>query len=195
MLSVYTSIWRVKMARKALRKFDHNPLVSPRELVFKERTVKVGSARELVDTSTGEISNVNAVYQRKMVDSEKFAKVYLEGISKTFELGSAARKVFGVVLKCCEKDTDRIYLNFMATQEAGDVDGLSERTFQRGLAELMEKGFLAASTMPSMFWINVHLFFNGDRVKFITEYVKDSSKQAARDPRTVDFIEGKADIE
>lgn len=26
--------------------------------------------------------------------------------------------------------------------------------------------------MPSMFWINLHLFFNGDRVRFITEYVK-----------------------
>lgn len=183
------------MARRALKKFDHNPLVSPRELVFKERTVKVGAARELIDTSTGEVSNINAIYQRKVVDSEKFAKVYLDGVTKAFELGSAARKVFSVVLKSCEKDTDRIYLNFMATQEAGDIDGLSERTFQRGLSELMQKGFIAASTMPSMFWINVHLFFNGDRVKFITEYVKDTATKRARDPKTVDFIEGKADVD
>lgn len=163
------------MARKALNKFDKNPLISPRELVFKERTVKVGSARELVDISTGEITNVNAIYQRKHVDSERFAKVYLDGVTKAFELGSAARKVFAVVLKSCEKDTDKIYLNFMSVQEAGDVDGLSERTFQRGISELIDKGFVAASTMPSMFWINAHLFFNGDRVKFITEYISHSS--------------------
>lgn len=138
---------------------------------MKERTVKVGSTRELVDTATGEVSNVNAIYQRKVVDAERFAKVYLDGVSKTFELGSAARKVFSVVLRACEKDTDRIYLNFMVAQEV-EPDGLSERTFQRGLSELIAKGFIAASTLPSMFWINVHLFFNGDRVRFITEYVK-----------------------
>lgn len=183
------------MARKALKKYDVNPLVQPRELVMKERTVKVGSARELVDTTSGEICNVNAIYQRKIVDSEKFAKVYLDGVAKTFELGSAARKVFTVVLRVCQKDTDRIYLNWMIVEEA-EPSGLSERTFQRGIAELIAKGFIAASTMPSMFWINVHLFFNGDRVKFITEYVRENtSKQPTRDPRTVDFIEGHPDQE
>lgn len=178
------------MARIALKKYNTNPLVKPHELVMKERTVKVGSARELVDISTGEVTNVNAIYQRKVVDSEKFAKVYLEGVSKTFELGSAARKVFSAVLRVCEKDTDRIYLNFMVLQEI-DPDGLSERTFQRGIAELIKKGFLAASTLPSMFWINVHLFFNGDRVKFITEYVKESSRETPADVKTRSELEAK----
>lgn len=164
------------MARKALKKYDANPLLKPQELVIKERTVKVGSARELIDAETGEVHAVNAIYQRKVVDAERFAKVYLDGVSKTFELGSAARKVFSVVLRACEKDTDRIYLNFMVAQEI-DPNGLSERTFQRGLSELMAKGFIAASTLPSMFWTNVHLFFNGDRVRFITEYVKASTSK------------------
>jgi hypothetical protein len=184
------------MARVATKKFDTNPLLASREIKLKERTVKSGSSKDLIDTSTGEVCAINAIYQRKLVDSERFAKLYVEGVSKTFELGAAARKVFSTVLKVCGKDTDRIYLNYMVVQDNQDEE-MSERTFQRGMAELIKKEFIAASTHPSMFWINVHLFFNGDRVRFVTEYVRTGSGkgQPARDPRTVDFIEGAADQE
>jgi hypothetical protein len=154
-------------------KYEKNPLVVPREIVLKERTVKVGSARDLVDLDTGEVSNVNAIYQRKIVDSEKFAKVYLDGLSQTFGLSKTAMRVFQVILKSCEKDTDQIYLNFM---QASKIDALMiERTYHRGLLELLKAGFIAYSDLPNKFWINPHLFFNGDRVKFITEYVRAGS--------------------
>lgn len=158
-------------SKRGFVKYEKNPLVKPKELVMKERTIKVGSARELVDTATGEVSNVNAIYQRKVIDSEKFAKVYLDGVSRTFDLKSAARKVFSVILQVCGKDTDSIYLNFMVAEQHGS--DLSKATFMRGMRELIEKGFIAESVFPHQFWINVHLFFNGDRVKFITEYVKE----------------------
>lgn len=196
MMSPTLTIMRLKMrVTTAGRKIRHetNPLVNPKELVMKERTVKVGSARELIDTSTGEVSNVNAIYQRKIVDSERFAKIYLDGLAKTFDLTKTAQRVFQSILKLCEKDTDSIWLNFMTISKCDE--NLPEATFYRGLKELLEKDFLAYSDIPNKFWINVHLFFNGDRVKFITEYVKEGPKQTERDPRTVDFIEGKADIE
>lgn len=151
-------------------RYEKNPLVHVRELVFKERTVKVGSARDLVDVDTGEVSNVNAIYQRKIVDAERFAKVYLEGLSKTFGLSKSSQRVFQSILKLCGKDTDSIWLNFMTVSKA-DPD-IPESTFYRGLKELLKHGFIAYSDIPNKFWINPHLFFNGDRVKFITEYVK-----------------------
>ena len=177
------------MARVATKKFDTNPLLASREIKLRERTVKSGSSKDLIDTSTGEVCAINAIYQRKLVDSERFAKLYVDGVSKTFELGAAARKVFSTVLKVCGKDTDRIYLNYMVVQDNQDEE-MSERTFQRGMAELVKKEFLAASTHPSMFWINVHLFFNGDRVRFITEYVRSGLvvNQPSRANRIVDEV-------
>lgn len=169
------------MARRALNKHETNPLVIPRDLVFKERTVRASRGKELVDPSSGEVVAVQTIYQRKIVDAERYAKIYVDGVARTFDLGSAARKVFSIVLRVCEKDTDRIYLNFMVAQQHKETDGISERTFQRGLAELIKKDFVAASTMPSMYWINVHLFFNGDRVRFMTEYVKCSTSKDAAD--------------
>ncbi len=175
-------------------RYEVNPLVVSKEIILKERTVKVGSARELIDSSTGEVSNVNAIYQRKIVDSERFAKIYIEGLAKTFGLSKTAMRVFQVILKSCEKDTDQIYLNFMQASKIDEL--LIERTYHRGLLELLKAGFVAYSDMPNKFWINPHLFFNGDRVKFITEYVREnSSKPVNRDPKTVDFIEGKPDAE
>lgn len=174
-------------SKRGFTKYQNNPLVKPYELTMKERTVKVGSARELIDASTGEITNVNAIYQRKVVDSEKFAKVYLEGVSKTFELGSAARRVFSVILKVCAKDTDSIYLNFMVAEKYNN--DLSKATFMRGMRELIEKGFIAESVFPNQYWINIHLFFNGDRVKFITEYVKETAIDEPFDVKTRSELE------
>jgi phage shock protein PspC (stress-responsive transcriptional regulator) len=166
---------KMRVAINKVYKVRHeiNPLVQPRSIVLKERTVKVGSARELVDTETGEVSNVNAIYQRKVVDSERFAKVYIEGLAKTFGLSKTAQRVFKVVLAVCGKDTDSIFLNFMIVSK--EDPSFPESTFYRGLQELLENEFLAYSDIPNKFWINPHLFFNGNRVKFITEYVKDTA--------------------
>lgn len=162
--------------RQALRlRHERNPLLKSSEITFKERTIKVGSTRDLVDIETGEMSNVNAIYQRKIVDSERFAKVYLEGLSKTFGLSKTSLRVFQSILKLCEKDTDSIWLNFMSLSKL-DPD-LPERTFYRGLKELLQHDFVAYSDIPNKFWINPHLFFNGDRVRFITEYVKSTPHQ------------------
>lgn len=178
----------MKVSTRASRvRYENNPLVKPRELVMKERTVKVGSARELVDVSTGEISNVNAIYQRKIVDSERFAKIYLDGLAKTFDMTKTAQRVFQSILKLCEKDTDSLWLNFMLVSKH-DPD-MPESTFYRGLKELLDREFVAHSDVPNKFWINPHLFFNGDRVKFITEYVREGSRRVPDDVKTRDSLE------
>lgn len=49
---------------------------------------------------------------------------------------------------------------------------VSRASFHRTLSELIQKGFLAESTRPNMFWFNPNLFFNGNRLSFIYEYRK-----------------------
>lgn len=56
---------------------------------------------------------------------------------------------------------------------------MSEKTFQRGLKELLEKSFLAPR-LHNSYWINPSLFFKGDRVRFIREYVRKSKKVDSR---------------
>lgn len=75
-------------------------------------------------------------------------------------------------------NADAIYLAWVGANEYfSEVNlNISRSSFQRSLKEMMEKGFLAESTKPNLFWFNPHLFFNGDRMVFVREYRKKSEK-------------------
>jgi hypothetical protein len=67
---------------------------------------------------------------------------------------------------------DQIYLNYNSVRgyfERHGAKPLAKTTYMTALAELVEKGFVAPSTNPNLFFINPAIFFNGDRIRFVTE--------------------------
>ena len=62
-----------------------------------------------------------------------------------------------------------------------DMSKLEERTFNRGLRELLEKEFLYRSPLASMFFVNIRFMFNGDRLAFVKGYLL--KKEDPRQPR------------
>ena len=82
-------------------------------------------------------------------------------------------------LKWCSGRSDRtrkkdvIYLHAKEADryhKANRSTGYSPASFYRAIDELISKGIIARSTLPHMFWINPAIFWNGDRLRFITEY-------------------------
>jgi hypothetical protein len=59
---------------------------------------------------------------------------------------------------------------------------MSEATYTRGMKELTEKGFIAATQVQGWFWINPAYLWNGDRLAFVREFRRGSSA-SAYDPR------------
>jgi DNA-binding IclR family transcriptional regulator len=55
---------------------------------------------------------------------------------------------------------------------------IPKSTFFKGMAELLEKGFLAKSANPNMFFLNPAMMWNGDRFRFVQEYQRASSVAA-----------------
>jgi hypothetical protein len=56
--------------------------------------------------------------------------------------------------------------------------GLTNRTYWRGLRELLEKEFLYRSPSEGVFFVNIRFMFNGDRLAFVRTYhLKGSSRQ------------------
>lgn len=175
-----------------LRKLDYspslNPLVEPQEIKTKRRLVKSGKSEQLVNPATGEIAGVAAIHQIEERDDTEFVKVFAAGVSAAYDLSRTAQRVFSIVLDQYQRTpmsggyADSINLFwFDAGIEGRDV-GMSEKTFQRGLKELLEKSFLAPR-QPNVFWVNPSLFFKGDRVIFVKEYRRrkssDETKQSA----------------
>ena len=59
-------------------------------------------------------------------------------------------------------------MSFYAASD--DIEGLTERTYQRGLKELLNKGFLFRSPIDGIFFVNIQFMFNGDRLAFVKGY-------------------------
>jgi hypothetical protein len=67
---------------------------------------------------------------------------------------------------------------------------MSNPTYDRGMRELIEKGFIAATPSQGMFWLNPSFVWNGDRLAFVKEYSNASSraKKLEKDNQTFDMF-------
>jgi len=141
---------------------DVNPLMESKELPLKKRKVRSGTA-------------ASVVHSIEEKDDEHFVKVFAAGVTASYELSRTSSRVFQAILQEYEKTpmtggfVDTVYLAWFNDGLSGRDIGMSEKTFQRGLKDLIQKGFLAPRS-PSQFWVNPSLFFKGNRVMFVKEY-------------------------
>lgn len=176
-----------------------NPLVEPQQIKTKRRIVKSGRGENLVNPATGEIHGVAVVHQVEERDDAEFVKVFAAGVSASYELNRTSQRVFQVILDQYQRTpmtggyADSVYLAWFDGGLSGESVGMSEATFNRGMRELLSKGFIAAK-MPNVYWVNPALFFKGDRVMFIKEYHRrriSSDEAAALEKQTQNHLEAK----
>lgn len=162
-----------------LRKLQYsptvNPLIDPQEIVLKRRRVSTGVRRDLVDAQTGEVTHAATIHTIEEKDDAEFVKVFAAGVQAIYDLTKTGHRSFQAILEVYQAEpmaggfADSVYLTWFGSGLAGRDLGMSEKTFQRGLKELLAKGFLAPRS-ENLFWVNPTLFFKGDRVAFIREY-------------------------
>lgn len=159
-----------------------NPLMEPQQIKTKRRLVRSGHSEDLVNPATGEITGVAAIHQIEERDDAEFVKVFAAGVAASYELTKTAQRVFQIVLDQYQRTpmsrgySDSVNLFWFGDGIEGRNVGMSEKTFQRGLKELLEKRFLSPKDSAS-FWVNPALFFKGDRVMFIREYRRRKSTE------------------
>jgi hypothetical protein len=132
-----------------------------------------------VDVETGAVEAASVIHQVEEKDDEQFVKVFAAGVAAAYELTRTSSRVFQAILQEYEKApmsggyVDCVYLSWFGGGLAGRDLGMSEKTFQRGLKELLAKGFISPKT-PDVYWVNPALFFKGDRVMLVKEYRRKS---------------------
>lgn len=167
-----------------LKKLPYSPTVNPLMSGFTMRTksklVHTGGAKEITDTH-GEIHNAVIVEEQEL-DDLHFVKVFTSGIRAAFGLSLTGSKVFQSVLEVYQKEpmtggfVDSIYLHFFDGGLSGLKVDLSDRTFRRGLHELLERGFIYPRG-ESLYWVNPNLFFRGNRATFVRTYTRKVKTQ------------------
>jgi hypothetical protein len=130
----------------------------------------------LANENTGEHHGEMAfVGMQKVVDKEEFVKFFGAGIIEVFDLAKGGKDLFKTILHAyldAKNQADQIYINFASMRDDFDYQR-SRATFSNALAELLQKGFLApVQNKENLYWINPHLFYKGDRIRIVREYVR-----------------------
>lgn len=143
----------------------------------------------LVNTETGETSDMAVMGVRKVVDREEFVKFFGAGIESVFELAKGAKDLFRVILKAyleAKNQPDQLYISYEAVKDDHGYDK-SRTTFNNSLNELCIKEFLApVERRENLYWVNPNLFYKGDRMRLVQDYIikdSESHKQLEQEER------------
>ena len=178
--------------RRGVTLYQENPFL----MEVKTRTRKITNKRGdmmLVNNETGEIqSQIAGFWEAEEVDSTKFVKLFIKGVKALKELTGAGTKVFEVLYLRVQENIgkDQIYMSFSAVDQT--LTPMSNPTYDRGMRELIEKGFIAATPQQGMYWLNPDFVWNGDRLAFVKEYRKSKTEKAIenfKDTKTIDMFE------
>lgn len=170
----------VSLSRRNLPKYKENPFVDDQlitQLSGQKNVYYTQIAQNsLVDLQTGEIEPAKLQVIKKIrADKEQFVKVYTTHLKAFFELSTGAYKLLQYVLYTIQNEAinkDKVYLSVNSSQEFFINQGskISSSSYYKSMKELVEKLFLAETTEQNVYFINLKLFFNGDRVEFITKF-------------------------
>jgi hypothetical protein len=178
------------LTRRGKIVYESNPSVAGRLPVrIGGAPTKRGGQAYMIATDTGEVvgRGAFAFVEETEIDSEQFVKVYLAGIKQYAELSKAGALLFEFVYKEISgragKDKDTININYFLAQKW--MAGISRRTYERGLAELLDKEFLFRSISAEIYFVNIRFMFNGDRLALVKTYRRKGSSLQAELPLDV----------
>ena len=155
--------------RRGFPIYSENPSVPAETEIKKQRRAQIGTDTRglVVDSGSGEILGHGGamVYEWEEVDKERFVKLYLEGLKQAAGLSKAGLGVFEIVYNQVRQSPgkDTVLMSSLTSS-------LEERTYQRGIRELLKKEFIFRSPYEGTFFVNIRFMFNGDRLAFVKGY-------------------------
>jgi len=142
--------------------------------VSNRRKLLAGKRPNLViNGETGEVEGTQIFAIHEKVDKEKFTKIYQKGMVQMFNLSKSGIKVFGFFTSIAKPNKGEVIFEMDKCMEYTEYK--TEKPIMKGLAELIENGFVARSKYHYRYFINPTMFFNGSRVAFIKMYERDTS--------------------
>lgn len=183
-----TELATAQQTRRGVAVYEANPFMM--EIQTKTRRITNKRGDMMLVSNEGEIvSNVAGFWEAEEVDATKFVKLFVKGVKALKELTGAGTKVFEVLYLRVQENIgkDQVFMAFSSVDQA--LTPMSEATYTRGMRELVAKGFIAATPTQGWFWLNPSFVWNGDRLAFVKEYRKASTKKAIeRDTKTLDMF-------
>lgn len=177
-------------ARRGVPIYETNPSIPKKGDIVSTRKRQIGNERKglVFDDASGEVlgPGTAVVYEFEEVDDERFVKLFMAGLKQATGLSKAGLSIFEVVyFQLRERpNTDKVEMSLYTARKV--VKSMAERTYQRGLRELLDGQFLFRSPAESTFFVNIRFLFNGDRLAFVKAYHLKGAKHGKRgEPLTI----------
>ncbi len=165
--------------RRGFQVWDYNPSAASVKMKTKERPIKIEQGQNvlLINGETSEIlgEGTAAFLKREVVDDEQFMKVFVGKLDDMFRLTKTGQHIFTIVWNQVQKNKDQDQVMLKPTLAKQHDQRISERVFQKGVRELLEKGFIFMGPIDGLYYINMGIFFNGNRIIAATEYIRSSA--------------------
>lgn len=166
--------------KQGLPVYSSNPSIPDPESIKKSKRIRVGDEKRgfVIDNSTGEVLSIGGMgfYEFEEVDNTRFVKLFLDGVKQAAGLSKAGIALFELIYRQVQNNpnTDKVEFSFyLATQY---IPSLTDRTYRRGLRELLDREFLFRSPADGVFFVNIRYMFNGDRLAFVKGYKRKVDK-------------------
>ena len=188
---------RVVRSKRGELRHATNPFISSAADNTRQGTKRLSNKagdKFMIVSEYGEVMANTGFHEIVEVDKTQFVKLYINGVKAFQGLKAAGGKVFEIIYRSVQEvpGTDRIFLHFMEIEQ--DITPISESTFYRGMTELIKAGFLAESTTPGMYYLNIDYLFNGNRLAFVKEYRIRGSQPATGDAAYRAELEAKGQL-
>lgn len=123
---------------------------------------------------------VAGFWHTEEVDKTQFIKLYVNGVKAFKELTNPGTRVFELLYLEMQKSIgkDQVLLSYQSIDQA--INKISKTTFHRGLAELIDKQFIAKTMAVGVYYVNPDFVWNGDRLAFVKDYRLKRTKEVKK---------------
>lgn len=163
------------------QRYEESPFTSKNfQIPLRRRNSQVATAHlSVTNTETQETVDVATITRRQLVDADKFVKVYLATLNSWWDLKPTSMKIVTAIMQELGErhsiGSEMIHLSYKNVQRYFEERGQkapARNTFAVSLSEIIENGFIAPAVTDDYYYINPAIFFNGDRVRLVTEIRK-----------------------
>lgn len=171
--------------------YKDNPFILPDKFFIqvREDLSIVGGGLSIEDKEKSEVST-GVIAKIQKVDTEQFIKLYTKNVGLLFDISPTAQRALIAVFYAVQieaKDKAHIFLTYNVAVEYYQKIGFqkipSHSSFASGIRQLISMGFLAVHYWgDGWYWFNPNLIFNGDRIRFVTEYQLKRQNEVEQNP-------------
>lgn len=163
--------------RRGLQLYETNPFALAVE-TKKKPIYNKNKDMALVHGVTGEISQLGGFVSYEEVSAEKFVQLFISGVRQLEKLTTAGSRVFTVLYQEVQNNIgkDLVYMSYATVDQT--LTKMSTATYDRGIRELVQKGFIAPTPRQSMYWLNPNYIYNGNRLTLAKTYILKAKQDA-----------------